>query len=92
MKTTSTELQYIIKRVKTLLNQETNYLAVAFEGLCAAYRSTKDMRALITAFEVFYNIEKRINMQWLYAFFDGSARIDITEHMLHGFQLLQNKN
>ena len=92
MKTTSTELQYVIKRVKSLLNQETNYLAVAFEGLCAAYRSTKDMRAFITAFEVFYNIEKRINIQWLYAFFDGSARIDITEHMLHGFQLLQNKN
>ena len=89
MKTTSTELQYVIKKIKKILKKETNYLAVAFEGLCAVYKSTKDMTALITAFEVFYNIEKRINIQWLYTFFDGSARIDITEHMLHGFQLLQ---
>ena len=82
----------ILKRkiADILLNKgstETNYLAVAFESLCFAYKPT----LLHMLFELFFELEQRKNCNdTLYSFLDKTSRIDITGHVLNGLVQLSS--
>jgi AMMECR1 domain-containing protein len=82
----------ILKRkiADILLNKgstETNYLAVAFESLCFAYKPT----LLHMLFELFFELEQRKNCNHtLYSFLDKTSRIDITGHVLNGLVQLSS--
>ncbi len=84
----------IIEIVKEYNNDiETNYMAVAFEGLSALYTMDKDSIKYKYIYYLFIELEKRRNKYSLYTFLNGSARIDITTHVLYGFYyLLYSKN
>jgi len=67
-------------------NENTNVLAVAFEALGLYYQFFKDSQGncFVKLFELFMELEKRQN-KIFYTFLDGTARIDITGHVLSGF-------
>jgi hypothetical protein len=65
---------------------ETNQLAVAWEALCAMYsvmNTDKALKGMLFAY--FFWLERRRTAEGLYAFLNGSARVDITDHVLRGF-------
>ena len=87
----------IPKRLWTLLHKkandllatetETNHFAVAFEGLAFAYSSYP--ASLTTLFELFFMLEHRTSCHnTVYAFLDGTARMDITTHVFNGLVAL----
>jgi hypothetical protein len=67
---------------------ETNYLAVAFECLCHICRylnentNTYLYDYLLLLFVILQNKQDKAN--GLYKFSDGSARLDITSHIING--------
>lgn len=77
-----------------LLNKkstETNYLAVAFESLCFAYKSKNKPSLLDKLFELFFELEQRKNCNnVLYSFLDKTSRVDITGHILNGLVQLSS--
>lgn len=80
-------IQLLLRRVDEILSKksETNYLAVAFEALAFAYSSTKDPTLLEKAFKLLFELDKRKSCyNTLYAFLDGSSRVDITGHVNNG--------
>lgn len=89
-------LQLLETKTKEILQNksqiETNYLAVAFEAVCFAYRSQRKHTHLHLMFELLFELEhrKRCKNQ-LYAFLDETARVDITGHILNGLVELQRE-
>lgn len=72
-------------------NLQTNYLAVFFEALSSLYHlleSNANIKHMITI--LFCKLMKRFE-NGLFKFTDGSARLDITGHVLNGFLALKNK-
>jgi len=75
---------------------ETNYLAVAFEGLCAALGVLKQMYGhegtqirLAVQGVLIPLLHTRFDQNHgVYRFTDGSARLDITGHVLSGYRYL----
>jgi AMMECR1 domain-containing protein len=88
----STEDIAILKnKIAGILSQkkvtETNYLAVAFESLCFAYKPP----LLHMLFELFFELEQRKTCnRTLYSFLDGESRVDITGHILNGLVQLSS--
>lgn len=78
----------IIKYIKyvNIFNDavETNILAVTFEMLSGLYKLTKNKYILNYSFNIFKLLLKRRNNDGIFTFLDGSARIDITFHVLSG--------
>lgn len=76
---------------------ETNYLAVAFEGLCAALGVLKQMNGhtgthirLAVQGVLIPLLHTRFDQKHgVYRFTDGSARLDITGHVLSGYRYLR---
>ena len=77
-----------------LLNKkmtETNYLAVAFEALCFAYKSNAKPSILNKLFELFFELEHRKHCNnVLYSFLDKTSRVDITGHIINGLAELMH--
>lgn len=73
---------------------ETNYLAVAFEGLAATITSLdlteQEQRAAAgSLMGLLFVLVRRYDVQTgLFTFLDGTARADITAHVMHGLRLL----
>jgi hypothetical protein len=76
--------------LKNKKNIETNFIAVAFEALCFAYKSLSNNLLLNKIFELLFELEQRKNCyNTLYTFLNKTSRIDITGHIMNGlFQLL----
>ena len=87
---TSEQQKILYRKIDEILlrkqNENTNVLAVAFEALGLYYRFFKDSQGntLAKLFELFVELEKR-QKEIFYTFLDGTARIDITGHVLSGF-------
>ena len=72
--------------IKTI---ETNYLAVSFEALCFIYQSNRKVSLLNHLFQLFFELEQRKKYyNVLYIFLQGSARVDITGHIMNGLNQL----
>jgi AMMECR1 domain-containing protein len=68
---------------------ETNFLAVAFEALCFAYKSDMDPVLLHKVFELLFELERRKDcFNTLYTFSNKTARVDITGHVVNGLMEL----
>ena len=86
----------LTKRIIAISNKfdsqtETNYYAVAFEALCSLYFIVKAKYgyAMINQiFSLFYELQQRINSYGLYEFLNKAARLDITGHVIDGFEAL----
>ena len=71
---------------------ETNYLAVTFEAftsLIPFITGEISIELYNNIFSLFYFLEQRRNKMGLYAFLNGTARVDITGHVLNGLLILQ---
>jgi len=80
------KIKDIIKNKKLI---ETNYLAVAFEALCFIYQSNRKVSLLNQLFQLFFELEQRKKYyNVLYIFLQGSARVDITGHIMNGLNEL----
>ncbi len=67
-------------------NLETNYLAVTYETLSTIYRDIGVEKRDIILETVFHDLHKRrLHYSGLFAFQDGSCRLDITGHVLNGY-------
>ncbi len=90
------DIIYILKekiiQIITSFNDdtETNYLAVAFEGLSSLYflKNGEDKEIYKNIFYLYTLLEKNIDKRNLYAFKNKSSRLDITTHVLYGFSSL----
>ncbi len=75
-------------------NNETNYIAVEFELFATLYSIIDDLHRKIQIEKYIKNLmielENRKNYYGLYEFTDGTARLDITGHVLNGFFALLN--
>jgi hypothetical protein len=89
----------IVKRQK-FANTETNYLAVAFEGLCYLCALRPDNEILSRIFNLFIQIEKRCIHNCLFTFkqrldrtgtLDVTARLDISCHVWSGILVFSKK-
>lgn len=90
---------YSLKKKKTipklpllhdLSKKETNELAVLFEGFSALLRIFPTNHQLIQGqFATWVQLERRLQDS-LYAFKNGSCRIDITVHVINGTILINN--
>lgn len=75
---------------REMLQTESNYLAVGFEGLSCLYPllnwdSDLQVRVKNSIMTLFVTLVKRRNANGFVSFLDGSARLDITGHFLQGF-------
>lgn len=96
-------VEIFIQKIDNLLQEksvETNYLAVAFEGLCFSYKPMKQNKYSKTLkdkikplknkifkllFELLFILEQRKSCNnTLYAFLDKTSRVDITGHITNG--------
>ena len=83
-----TKINTILKNIKEI---ETNYIAVAFEGLCFVQKANPNKETISMLFQLLFELETRKNNNnILYNFIDSTARIDITGHILNGFYQLIN--
>lgn len=81
-----TKINTILKNIKEI---ETNYIAVAFEGLCYVQKANPSNETISILFQLLFELESRKNENnILYNFIDSTARIDITGHILNGFYQL----
>ena len=77
--------QRILRLMTRFSPQETNEVAVLFEGASALYRV--DKRVQPTCIRALQELGTRRRGVWV-AFLDGSCRLDITFHMLNGLMYL----
>lgn len=83
-----TKINSILKNIKLI---ETNYIAVAFEGLCYIHKANPSKETISMLFQLLFELEtrKNNNNNILYNFIDSTARIDITGHIINGlYQLI----
>lgn len=82
-----TKINNILQNIKEV---ETNYIAVAFEGLCYIQKANPTKETISILFQLLFELEIRKNKNnILYNFMDSSARIDITGHIINGlYQLI----
>ena len=84
--TFKTKVNSILQNIKDI---ETNYIAVAFEGLCYIHKAYPSKETISILFQLFFELETRKNNNnILYNFIDSTARIDITGHVINGFYQL----
>jgi len=83
-----TKINTILKNIKEF---ETNYIAVAFEGLCHIHKANPNKETISMLFQLLFELETRKNNNnILYNFIDSTARIDITGHIINGLYQLIN--
>jgi hypothetical protein len=83
-----TKINTILKNIKEI---ETNYIAVAFEGLCYIHKANPNKETISMLFQLLFELETRKNNNnILYNFIDSTARIDITGHIINGLYQLIN--
>lgn len=73
---------------------ESNYLAVALEGLSSLYPFLNDdyqERIKSIIWKLFYELEHRVDKNGFITFLSGSVRLDITGHVLNGLENLFSK-
>jgi hypothetical protein len=81
-----TKINNILQNIKDI---ETNYIAVAFEGLCYIHKANQSKETISMLFQLLFELETRKNNNnILYNFIDSTARIDITGHVINGFYQL----
>jgi len=81
-----TKINSILQNIKDI---ETNYIAVAFEGLCYIHKANPSKETISMLFQLLFELETRKNINTiLYNFIDSTARIDITGHVINGFYQL----
>jgi AMMECR1 domain-containing protein len=82
-----TKINTILKNIKEI---ETNYIAVAFEGLFYLQKTNPSKETTNILFQLLFELESRKNENnILYNFIDSTARIDITGHIINGlYQLI----
>lgn len=79
---------YIVKTFEEFTTIETNYLAVAFEGLTSLYTIVDlDQKHVIESIlpNLMVELVSRRTNQGIYKFLNGVARLDITGHILVGY-------
>lgn len=77
--------------LKNKKNIETNFISVAFEALCFAYKSCMNNLLLHKIFELLFELEQRKNCyNTLYTFLNKTSRVDITGHVVSGLIELYN--
>lgn len=94
-------IEILIQKINEIMsnkkNEETNFIAVAFEALCFVYKSSVEEKKnyklketiLNKMFELLYGLEQRKNCNHnLYAFLNKTSRIDITGHVMNGLSKL----
>lgn len=85
-------IKYIDKYISNDKNNETNYLAVSFEGITALYHLLYNKLKDFDLKKIEEKIEQLIiklnnikNTYGLYPFMNGDSRLDITGHVLNGY-------
>lgn len=76
-------------------NEETNYYAVAFEGLTSLYNLLdNDEKIFLEIYieNLFIKLNNRKNHHGLYKFTNSDIRLDITGHVMNGYFNLLNSN
>ena len=69
-------------------NEETNYYAVAYEGITSLYNIIENNEKMYLEpiiEKLFIILNNRKNHYGLYKFLDNSVRLDITGHVINGY-------
>lgn len=85
-------IKYIEEYIIPNKEIETNYLAVAFEGLTSLYMFDKNREHEKYIEYLIIELNNRKNKYGLYIFKNGNARLDITGHVLNGYFNLVDSN
>jgi hypothetical protein len=79
-------INIISKNINSIIELETNYLAVFFECMSTIHKYDSNINILNNyLYFIFILLQKRFSVFGLYMFNDHSARIDITGHCVQGF-------